>query len=143
MWHFALEQWVSYNAFKLGELLLVRGIAMVVGTVALMLSLNPEADVGEIKTALLSNASVDKDASWPITTLCVSGGELNAQKALTQAVSNFATYSLTAIGDSVNGTSVDDDFVVKINSSTGKVQVLVNGIPLATGENLRGRECIK
>lgn len=67
----------------------------VTGVAALLLSIHPELTAAELKQAILSSVDIvyDEDGDSVFGNLCVSGGRLNAYKALTSAsVHNFSLW---------------------------------------------------
>ena len=99
---------------------------MVAGTIALILSMNPEATVAQLRSAVLQVQGYST-----LTGLSVTGGELDANKAVDYAKSHFANFSATVIGDTA-GYTANDTFEVRLES--GRVRVYVNDLTTAVAD---------
>ena len=68
----------------------------VTGVVALLLSINPNLTVSQIKTAILESATIPNvNGENPIEELCVSNGVLNAYNAVMYVLKNYPEHEFT------------------------------------------------
>lgn len=90
------------------------------GVAALAFSINPNASVGTIRSAILNNA----DAKTGLAGRVATGGRLNAFRTL----QSLAPASMIVNGD-VSGSATDDTILVRLDpANTNYIQALVNGV---------------
>lgn len=80
----------------------------VTGVVALLLSINPNLTVTQIKTAILESAMIPNvNGENPIEGLCVTDGVLNAYSAVTYVLENYPEHEFTL--NNINNTIIANE----------------------------------